>query len=47
MESLTSSLIEEATKLLDEIENLGGMTKALSPEFRNSESKPPPPVDRP
>jgi len=29
MESLTSSLIEEATKLLDEIENLGGMTKAV------------------
>jgi len=29
MESLTSSLIEEATKLLDEIEKLGGMTKAV------------------
>ena len=29
MESLTSSLIEEATKLLDEMEKLGGMTKAV------------------
>ncbi|MFL2739453.1 MAG: methylmalonyl-CoA mutase [bacterium] len=29
MESLTSSLIEETTKLLDEIEKLGGMTKAV------------------
>ena len=29
MESLTSSLIKEATKLLDEIEKLGGMTKAV------------------
>ena len=29
MESLTASLIEEATKLIDEIEKLGGMTKAV------------------
>ena len=29
MESLTASLIEEATKLIDEVEKLGGMTKAV------------------
>jgi methylmalonyl-CoA mutase len=29
MESLTGSLIEESTKLIDEIEKLGGMTKAV------------------
>ena len=29
MESLTESLIEEATKLIDEVEKLGGMTKAV------------------
>ena len=29
MESLTSSIIEETTKLLNEIENIGGMTKAV------------------
>ena len=29
MESLTNSMIREATKLLDEVENLGGMKKAV------------------
>ncbi|MCH2271582.1 MAG: methylmalonyl-CoA mutase [SAR324 cluster bacterium] len=29
MESLTASLIEESTKLIDEVEKLGGMTKAV------------------
>jgi len=29
MESLTGSLIEESTKLIDEVEKLGGMTKAV------------------
>ncbi|PLX88836.1 MAG: methylmalonyl-CoA mutase [Desulfuromonas sp.] len=41
VESLTSSLIEEATKILDEIEELGGMTKAIEsgmPKLRIEES---------
>jgi len=29
MESLTDSMIRETTKLIDEIEKLGGMTKAV------------------
>jgi methylmalonyl-CoA mutase len=41
VESLTNSLIEEATKILDEIEELGGMTKAIEsgmPKLRIEES---------
>ena len=41
VESLTNSLIEEATKILDEIESLGGMTKAIEtgmPKLRIEES---------
>lgn len=41
VESLTNSLIEEATKILDEIEGLGGMTKAIEsgmPKLRIEES---------
>ena len=41
VESLTASLIEEARKILDEIEALGGMTKALEsgmPKLRIEES---------
>jgi len=41
VESLTSSLIEEAEKILDEIEGLGGMTKAIEsgmPKLRIEES---------
>ncbi|WP_303722436.1 methylmalonyl-CoA mutase [Malonomonas rubra] len=41
VESLTSSLIEEAQKILDEIEELGGMTKAIEsgmPKLRIEES---------
>ena len=29
LESLTASMVEEATKLIDEVESLGGMTKAV------------------
>ena len=41
VESLTNSLIEEAQKILDEIEGLGGMTKAIEtgmPKLRIEES---------
>ncbi len=41
VESLTNSLIEEAQKILDEIEELGGMTKAIEtgmPKLRIEES---------
>lgn len=41
VESLTNSLIEEATKILEEIEELGGMTKAIEsgmPKLRIEES---------
>ncbi len=41
VESLTSSLIDEAQKILDEIEGLGGMTKAIEsgmPKLRIEES---------
>jgi len=41
VESLTASLIEEAQKILDEIEELGGMTKAIEsgmPKLRIEES---------
>ncbi|SHJ07680.1 methylmalonyl-CoA mutase [Malonomonas rubra DSM 5091] len=41
VESLTNSLIEEASKILDEIEELGGMTKAIEsgmPKLRIEES---------
>ena len=41
VESLTASLIEEAKKILDEIEGLGGMTKAIEtgmPKLRIEES---------
>ncbi len=41
VESLTNSLIEEAQKILDEIEDLGGMTKAIEsgmPKLRIEES---------
>jgi methylmalonyl-CoA mutase len=41
VESLTASLIEEAQKILDEIEGLGGMTKAIEtgmPKLRIEES---------
>ncbi len=41
VESLTNSLIEEATKILEEIEGLGGMTKAIEtgmPKLRIEES---------
>jgi len=29
MESLTNDLVEEAMKIIDEVEELGGMTKAV------------------
>jgi len=41
LESLTASLIEEATKLIDEVEALGGMTKAVAsgmPKLRIEEA---------
>ncbi len=39
VESLTNSLIEEATKILDEIEELGGMTKAIESGMPSCASK--------
>ncbi|MEJ2138250.1 MAG: methylmalonyl-CoA mutase [Gammaproteobacteria bacterium] len=41
VESLTASLVEEATKLIDEVEELGGMTKAVEtglPKMRIEQS---------
>jgi methylmalonyl-CoA mutase len=41
METLTRELKEEARKIIDEIEELGGMTKAIStglPKMRIEES---------
>jgi methylmalonyl-CoA mutase len=41
VESLTNSLIEKASEIIDEVENLGGMTKALEtgmPKLRIEES---------
>lgn len=41
METLTNELVEEATKIIDEVEELGGMTKAIvsgMPKMRIEES---------
>lgn len=41
METLTNDLVEEATKIINEVEELGGMTKAIvsgMPKLRIEES---------
>jgi methylmalonyl-CoA mutase len=39
VESLTNEITENAWKLIEEVEELGGMTKAIESGIRNLESK--------
>ncbi len=43
VESLTDEIAEKAWKLIEEVEELGGMTKAIESEFQNCALKKPPP----
>ena len=47
VESLTESIVVEARKLIDEVEALGGMTKAVPRACRSSASRKPPPAAKP